>query len=96
MSERKSIAVLVSGGVDSAVVVHRLSQDPSLDLDLFYIRILVLHNEFLSCRTSIQNEGRVKEVHVATRSLSGAPKGAGRTSKACGGHVMVLSWQMSS
>ena len=39
MSERKSIAVLVSGGVDSAVVVHRLSQDPSLDLDLFYIRI---------------------------------------------------------
>ncbi len=39
MSDRKSIAVLVSGGVDSAVVVHQLAQDPSLDLHLFYIRI---------------------------------------------------------
>ena len=39
MSDRKSIAVLVSGGVDSAVVVHRLAQDSSLDLHLFYIRI---------------------------------------------------------
>ena len=36
---KKSVAVLVSGGVDSAVVVHKLSQDPSLDLHLFYIRI---------------------------------------------------------
>ncbi len=33
------IAVLISGGVDSAVVVHLLSQKPDLDLHLFYIRI---------------------------------------------------------
>ena len=33
------IAVLISGGVDSAVVVHLLSQQPDLDLHLFYIRI---------------------------------------------------------
>lgn len=39
MNERKTIAVLVSGGVDSAVVVHQLAQDSSLDLHLFYIRI---------------------------------------------------------
>lgn len=38
-SEQKRVAVLISGGVDSAVVVHRLSQDPSLQLHLFYIRI---------------------------------------------------------
>ena len=37
--ERKSIAVLISGGVDSAVVVHQLAQDKSLDLHPFYIRI---------------------------------------------------------
>lgn len=36
---KKTVAVLISGGVDSAVVVHRLSQDPSLSLHLFYIRI---------------------------------------------------------
>ena len=32
------IAVLISGGVDSAVVVHRLAQEGH-DLHLFYIRI---------------------------------------------------------
>jgi len=36
---RQTVAVLISGGVDSAVVVHRLSQVPSLSLHLFYIRI---------------------------------------------------------
>lgn len=36
---RQSIAVLVSGGVDSAVVVHQLSRNKDLDLHLFYIRI---------------------------------------------------------
>ncbi|MBQ5508761.1 MAG: tRNA 2-thiouridine(34) synthase MnmA, partial [Muribaculaceae bacterium] len=33
------IAVLVSGGVDSAVVVHELAQQAQHDLQLFYIRI---------------------------------------------------------
>lgn len=37
-SEKKKIAVLVSGGVDSAVVVHKL-KDLGHDLQLFYIRI---------------------------------------------------------
>ncbi len=34
-----NIAVLVSGGVDSAVVVHELAQQAEHDLQLFYIRI---------------------------------------------------------
>lgn len=38
MNEKKKIAVLVSGGVDSAVVVHQLAQQGH-DLNLFYIRI---------------------------------------------------------
>ena len=33
------IAVLISGGVDSAVVVHRLAEQAEHDLTLFYIRI---------------------------------------------------------
>ena len=33
------IAVLISGGVDSAVVVHELVQQAQHDLRLFYIRI---------------------------------------------------------
>ena len=33
------IAVLVSGGVDSAVVVHELAQQAQHDLQLFYIRL---------------------------------------------------------
>lgn len=37
--KRKSVAVLISGGVDSAVTVHLLSQRPDLDLHLFYIQI---------------------------------------------------------
>ncbi len=36
---KTSVAVLISGGVDSAVVVHTLAADPTLDLHLFYIRI---------------------------------------------------------
>ena len=36
--EKRNIAVLVSGGVDSAVVVHRLMEEGH-DLNLFYIRI---------------------------------------------------------
>ncbi|MDE6575107.1 MAG: tRNA 2-thiouridine(34) synthase MnmA [Muribaculaceae bacterium] len=36
---KKSVAVLVSGGVDSAVVTELLSRNPELDLNLFYIRI---------------------------------------------------------
>lgn len=39
MNNKKKVAVLVSGGVDSAVVTHLLSLDPTLDLHLFYIRI---------------------------------------------------------
>ncbi len=39
MSARKSIAVLISGGVDSAVVTHTLAEQGDLDLHLFYIRI---------------------------------------------------------
>ena len=34
-----SIAVLISGGVDSAVVVHKLEEEGHNDLQLFYIRI---------------------------------------------------------
>ena len=34
-----NIAVLISGGVDSAVVVHELVQQAQHDLQLFYIRI---------------------------------------------------------
>ena len=34
-----SIAVLISGGVDSAVVVHKLKEEGHDDLQLFYIRI---------------------------------------------------------
>ena len=34
-----SIAVLISGGVDSAVTVHRLVEQGERDLHLFYIRI---------------------------------------------------------
>ena len=34
-----SIAVLISGGVDSAVVVHKLKEEGYDDLQLFYIRI---------------------------------------------------------
>ncbi len=34
-----SIAVLISGGVDSAVVVHKLKEEGHDDLHLFYIRI---------------------------------------------------------
>ena len=34
-----SIAVLISGGVDSAVVVHKLKEEGYNDLQLFYIRI---------------------------------------------------------
>ena len=34
-----NIAVLISGGVDSAVVVHQLVQQAQHDLQLFYIRI---------------------------------------------------------
>lgn len=34
-----SIAVLISGGVDSAVVVHKLKEEGHNDLKLFYIRI---------------------------------------------------------
>ena len=36
--EKKNIAVLISGGVDSAVVVHRLMEEGH-NLNLFYIRI---------------------------------------------------------
>lgn len=38
MSEKKRIAVLISGGVDSAVTVHKLAEQGH-DLHLFYIRI---------------------------------------------------------
>lgn len=38
-NNKKSVAVLISGGVDSAVTVHLLSQRDDLDLHLFYIRI---------------------------------------------------------
>ena len=34
-----SIAVLISGGVDSAVVVHKLKEEGYDDIQLFYIRI---------------------------------------------------------
>ncbi len=34
-----SIAVLISGGVDSAVVVHKLKEEGHDDIQLFYIRI---------------------------------------------------------
>ena len=36
---KKSIAVLISGGVDSAVVVHKLVEEDMWDIHLFYIRI---------------------------------------------------------
>lgn len=39
MNVRKSVAVLISGGVDSAVVTHILSQRDDIDPHLFYIRI---------------------------------------------------------
>ena len=39
MSDKRKVAVLVSGGVDSAVVTHQLSLDPTIDPHLFYIRI---------------------------------------------------------
>ena len=34
-----NIAVLISGGVDSAVVVHKLVEEAQHDINLFYIRI---------------------------------------------------------
>lgn len=39
MKTRQRVAVLISGGVDSAVVTHTLAMRGDLDLHLFYIRI---------------------------------------------------------
>lgn len=37
--QKRTTAVLISGGVDSSVALHLLSRDPSRDLHLYYIRI---------------------------------------------------------
>ena len=70
-----SIAALVSGGVDSSVVVHLLCEQ-GIKPDIFYIRIGMEDEEgYIDCpATTSITEARISTIPTASHTVNRSPK----------------------